>query len=192
MKINGASIIKSLIIITVLFIVFVFGAYFIKSLIYSNLKESLTLKSSDSLVLELNNNLPLSDKLAIVNDKDSISGEVFKNIEFDVVNNSSNSINYELYITKKELVENEINGQHIKMYLTKENGENLNGFNKDNIPNYDNLNVISDMPGSRILYRGTVKANSVEEFEFKTWIADSYVNFEKNEKFIYSIRVRVI
>ena len=56
MKINGASIIKSLIIITVLFIVFVFGAYFIKSLIYSNLKESLTLKSSDSLVLELNNN----------------------------------------------------------------------------------------------------------------------------------------
>ena len=192
MKINGASIIKSLIIITVLFIVFVFGAYFIKSLIYSNLKESLTLKSSDSLVLELNNNLPLSDKLAIENDKDSISGEVFKNIEFDVVNNSSNSINYELYITKKELVENEINGQHIKMYLTKENGDILNGFNKDNIPNYDNLNVISDMPGSRILYRGTVKANSVEEFEFKTWIADSYVNFEKNEKFIYSIRVRVI
>lgn len=192
MKINGASIIKSLIIITVLFIVFVFGAYFIKSLIYNNLKESLTLKSSDSLVLELNNNLPLSDKLAIENDKDSISGEVFKNIEFDVVNNSSNSINYELYITKKELVENEINGQHIKMYLTKENGEILNGFNKDNIPNYDSLNVISDMPGSRILYRGTVKANSVEEFEFKTWIADSYVNFEKNEKFIYSIRVRVI
>lgn len=192
MKINGASIIKSLIIITVLFIVFVFGAYFIKSLIYSNLKESLILKSSDSLVLELNNNLPLSDKLAIENDKDSISGEVFKNIEFDVVNNSSNSINYELYITKKELVENEINGQHIKMYLTKENGDILNGFNKDNIPNYDSLNVISDMPGSRILYRGTVKANSVEEFEFKTWIADSYVNFEKNEKFIYSIRVRVI
>ena len=192
MKINGASIIKSLIIITVLFIVFVFGAYFIKSLIYSNLKESLTLKSSDSLVLELNNNLPLSDKLAIENDKDSISGEVFKNIEFDVVNNSSNSINYELYITKKELEENEINGQHIKMYLTKENGDILNGFNKDNIPNYDSLNVISDMPGSRILYRGTVKANSVEEFEFKTWIADSYVNFEKNEKFIYSIRVRVI
>ena len=192
MKINGASIIKSLIIITVLFIVFVFGAYFIKSLIYSNLKESLTLKSNDSLVLELNNNLPLSDKLAIENDKDSISGEVFKNIEFDVVNNSSNSINYELYITKKELVENEINGQHIKMYLTKENGEILNGFNKENIPNYDSLNVISDMPGSRILYRGIVKANSVEEFEFKTWIADSYVNFEKNEKFIYSIRVRVI
>ena len=88
MKINGASIIKSLIIITVLFIVFVFGAYFIKSLIYSNLKESLTLKSSDSLVLELNNNLPLSDKLAIENDKDSISGEVFKNIEFDETLNS--------------------------------------------------------------------------------------------------------
>ena len=192
MKINGASIIKSLIIITVLFIVFVFGAYFIKSLIYSNLKESLTLKSSDSLVLELNNNLPLSDKLAIENDKDSISGEVFKNIEFDVVNNSSNSINYELYITKKELEDNEINGKYIKFYLTKQNGEELKGYNKNRVPLYDDLPVVDDLPGSRILYKGSIKGNSIEKFDFKTWISDNYSNNNQQEEFNYSIRVRVV
>lgn len=192
MRINGASIVKSLIFITVLFVVFVFGAYFIKRTVYNNSKDYLSLKSNDSLVVQLNNTITLSDRLALENDKNSVSSEVFKNIKFEIVNNNSNNVNYELYITKKEKVDNEIDGKFIKIFLVKQNGDILNGYDVNNVPNYDNLNAIGDMPGSRILYRGTIKGNSSEKFDFKTWISDSYNSFENSEEFYYSIHVRVI
>lgn len=192
MRINGASIVKSLIFITTLFVVFVFGAYFIKITVYNNSKDYLSLKSNDSLVVQLNNTITLSDRLALENDKNSVSSEVFKNIKFEIVNNNSNNVNYELYITKKEKVDNEIDGKFIKIFLVKQNGDILNGYDVNNVPNYDNLNAIGDMPGSRILYRGTIKGNSSEKFDFKTWIADSYNSFENSEEFNYSIHVRVI
>lgn len=191
MKIDGASIIKGLVIITVLFIVFAFGTYMLKGYFDSKSDDSLMIKSKDNLVIELDNNLPLSDKLALENNKDTVSGEVFRNIQFEVINNSNKSLNYELYITKDEQKE-EINGKFIKMYLTKANGDIINGFDSKNVPSYDKLNAISDMPGSRILYKGTIKANSTDEFDFKTWISDSYKNYDKNEEFIYKISVRVI
>lgn len=192
MRINGASIVKSLIFITTLFVVFVFGAYFIKITVYNNSKDYLSLKSNDSLVVQLNNTITLSDRLALENDKNSVSSEVFKNIKFEIVNNNSNNVNYELYITKKEKVDNEIDGKFIKIFLVKQNGDILNGYDVNNVPNYDNLNAIGDMPGSRILYRGTIKGNSSEKFDFKTWISDSYNSFENSEEFNYSIHVRVI
>lgn len=192
MRINGASIVKSLTFITILFVVFVFGAYFIKRTVYNNSKDYLSLKSNDSLVVQLNNTITLSDRLALENDKNSVSSEVFKNIKFEIVNNNSNNVNYELYITKKEKVDNEIDGKFIKIFLVKQNGDILNGYDVNNVPNYDNLNAIGDMPGSRILYRGTIKGNSSEKFDFKTWISDSYNSFENSEEFNYSIHVRVI
>lgn len=192
MRINGASIVKSLIFITILFVVFVFGAYFIKRTVYNNSKDYLSLKSNDSLVVQLNNTITLSDRLALENDKNSVTSEVFKNIKFEIVNNNSNNVNYELYITKKEKVDNEIDGKFIKIFLVKQNGDILNGYDVNNVPNYDNLNAIGDMPGSRILYRGTIKGNSSEKFDFKTWISDSYNSFENSEEFNYSIHVRVI
>ena len=192
MRINGASIVKSLIFITTLFVVFVFGAYFIKITVYNNSKDYLSLKSNDSLVVQLNNTITLSDRLALENDKNSVSSEVFKNIKFEIVNNNSNNVNYELYITKKEKVDNEIDGKFIKIFLVKQNGDILNGYDVNNVPNYDNLNAIGDMPGSRILYRGTIKGNSSEKFDLKTWISDSYNSFENSEEFNYSIHVRVI
>ena len=102
MKINGASILKSLLFISILFIIFAFSAYVLKGYIYNDSKNSLVIKSDDTLLIRLDNNLPLSDKLALENNKDSVSGEIFKNIQFDVVNNSSKSVNYELYITNGE------------------------------------------------------------------------------------------
>ena len=192
MRINGASIVKSLTFITILFVVFVFGAYFIKRTFYNNSKDYLSLKSNDSLVVQLNNTITLSDRLALENDKNSVSSEVFKNIKFEIVNNNSNNVNYELYITKKEKVDNEIDGKFIKIFLVKQNGDILNGSDVNNVPNHDNLNAIGDMPGSRILYRGTIKGNSSEKFDFKTWISDSYNSFENSEEFNYSIHVRVI
>ena len=86
-----------------------------------------------------------------------------------------------------------------KVVLTPENKQpfevlttsvSLVGEVSDDYPlqNYDKLNAISDMPGSRILYKGTIKGNSTDEFDFKTWISDAYKNYDKNEKFIYKIR----
>ena len=67
--------------------------------------------------------MPLSDSLAINIEKNSVSDDILKNIKFDLINNDSKDLNYELYITKKELEDNEINGKYIKFYLTKQNGE---------------------------------------------------------------------
>ena len=187
-----SSIVKSLIIITILFFCFVLGAYVFKFAFNKEKNKSLSIKSSDSLVINLVNNLPLSDNLAISNEKNSISDDIFKNIKFELVNNDVNDLNYELYITKKELKENEIEGKYIKFYLTKQNGEEVSGYNKNRIPLYDDLLIVKDLPGSRILYKGFIKGKSTEKFEFKTWISDNYSNNSQKEEFNYSIRVRVI
>ena len=192
MKINSSSIIKSLIIITVLFFVFLFGVYFIKGLIHTKNGEALSIKSNDSLVINLVNNLPLSDKLAISNDKSSVSDEIFSNVKFEIINKDSNDINYELYITKKDSEIEEISGSFIKIYLSKQNGEEIKGFNKNRVPLYDDLRAISDMPGSRILYRGTLKGNASEKFDLKAWISDNYSNNYEKEEFKFSIHVRVL
>ena len=191
MRINGASIVKSLFIITILFFVFAIGAYVLKDFLYNSSKDSLTIKSSDNLEIILDNNLPLSDKLALQNNKDTVSGDVFKNIQFEVINTHKGSLDFELYLTKEER-ENEINGKYIKMFLAKENGDIINEFDSNSVPSYDKLNAIDDLPGSRILYRGTIKGNSTEKFDFKTWISDRYRNFDKDEEFVYKIGVRVI
>ena len=192
MKIDLSSIFKSLIIITILFVFFVLVAYVVKTIFNDDVEKSLSIKSSDSLIINLVNNLPLSDSLAINNEKNSVSDDIFKNIKFDLINNDSKDLNYELYITKKELEDNEINGKYIKFYLTKQNGEELKGYNKNRVPLYDDLPVVDDLPGSRILYKGSIKGNSIEKFDFKTWISDNYSNNNQQEEFNYSIRVRVV
>ena len=192
LKINLSSIFKSLIIITILFVFFVLAAYVVKIIFNDDVEKSLSIKSSDSLIINLVNNLPLSDSLAINNEKNSVSDDIFKNIKFDLINNDSKDLNYELYITKKELEDNEINGKYIKFYLTKQNGEELKGYNKNRVPLYDDLPVVDDLPGSRILYKGSIKGNSIEKFDFKTWISDNYSNNNQQEEFNYSIRVRVV
>ena len=121
----------------------------------------------------------------------TVSGEIFKNINFEVINNNNKNVNFELYITKEEC-NHEIKGEYIKLYLSKLNGDLINGFNSDNVPTYDNLNAIDDWPCSRILYRVTIKRKSIGKFDFKTWISDSYDNFDSKEEFIYKISVRVI
>ena len=181
-----------LIIITILFVFFVLAAYVVKIIFNDDVEKSLSIKSSDSLIINLVNNLPLSDSLAINNEKNSVSDDIFKNIKFDLINNDSKDLNYELYITKKELEDNEINGKYIKFYLTKQNGEELKGYNKNRVPLYDDLPVVDDLPGSRILYKGSIKGNSIEKFDFKTWISDNYSNNNQQEEFNYSIRVRVV
>lgn len=192
MKINSSSIIKALIIISILFVVFVFGVYFIKSTFQLKKGDTLSIKSNDSLNIVLVNNLPLSDKLAISNDKSSVSDEIFSNIKFEIINKDSNEINYELYITKKDSDIDEISGNFIKIYLSKQNGEEVKGFNKNRVPLYDDLLAISDMPGSRILYKGTLKGNASENFDLKAWISDNYSNNHEKEEFRFSIHVRVI
>ena len=180
-----------LFIITILFFVFAIGAYVLKDFLYNSSKDSLTIKSSDNLEIILNNNLPLSDKLALQNNKDTVSGDIFKNIQFEVINTHKGSLDFELYLTKEER-ENEINGKYIKLFLAKANGDIINGFDFNSVPSYDKLNAIDDLPGSRILYRGTIKGNCTERFDFKTWISDRYRNFDKDEEFVYKIGVRVI
>ena len=192
LKIDLSSIFKSLIIITILFVFFVLAAYVVKIIFNDDVEKSLSIKSSDSLIINLVNNLPLSDSLVINNEKNSVSDDIFKNIKFDLINNDSKDLNYELYITKKELEDNEINGKYIKFYLTKQNGEELKGYNKNRVPLYDDLPVVDDLPGSRILYKGSIKGNSIEKFDFKTWISDNYSNNNQQEEFNYSIRVRVV
>lgn len=192
MKKRRESIIKSLIIITILFLVFCIGAYIIKGITHNKNVESISIKSTDSLAIVLSNNLPLSDKLAISNDKSSVSDEIFNNIKFEVINNGSDDVNYELYITQSHTNVNEIEGKFIKVFLAKQNGKEIEGFNKNNVPLYSDLRALYDLPGSRILYRGTLKGKSSEKFDLKAWISDTYTNTYDREQFMFSVHVRVM
>ena len=59
-------------------------------------------------------------------------------------------------------------------------------------PRDPNESILAGGTIQAVLFRGTIKGNSTERFDFKTWISDRYRNFDKDEEFVYKIGVRVI
>ena len=182
---------------------------FLSTIIFLQNNVKNTINSSDeSLVLysdteniTIDNSLPISDKFG-KNIHDSLNNS-YKYLKFDIVNVSSSSKKYQLYIKKNKLNTNEINNKYVKIYLTNQNDLPLGIFTKNKVPSYVDLKYINDLPSyvdlkyindlpsSKILYSDIIDKYQKKSFHIKVWVTDNYVSSNENY-FSFDIGVRTV
>ena len=87
--------------------------------------------------------------------------------------------------------QDEIRSNYIKLYLTDDKNNPLEGFENNKIKSYADLYALNDKPGSRLVYRGNLVSGSSKKFILRSWVSDSYVLSKNEEVFNYDIDVRI-
>lgn len=113
--------------------------------------------------------------------------------EFEVENSSKFDRNYQLYLTKgSENLENEINDNYVKFYLTDYNNNPLGIFDNNIVPTFKELKYIEDKPSSKLLYSDKIKKHGKMKFILRVWLADNYVISDENKSFSFYLDVRAV
>ncbi len=191
-KANKKQLYLAIIIIIILFscsFFFLLGSFKKEE---SHNENELKIEFLDNENINLNNTLPVSDKIGKSYDGYGVADGVQGYNEFSIENNSEIENEYEIYLVKNKVKEKEISEKFIKMYLTDHNNIPLDGFEKNLIPVFSNLVILNDKANGKLLYRGKINANSKLKFKLRIWVSDSYAISKENEQFSFSINVRAI
>lgn len=163
--------------------------YFIFSTSKNNIDEADVMLYADLENVSIDNSLPVNDKFG-KNISDNISGG-YKKVDFEIVNVSSKSKTYQLYIKKNNLNTNEINNDFVKFYLTDDKNNPIGIFDNNKVPSYRNLSYIKDKADSKVLYSDKIDKYQRKKFIIRVWVTDNYVSLSDNY-FSFDIGVRSI
>lgn len=163
--------------------------YFIFSTSKNNIDEADVMLYADLENVSIDNSLPVNDKFG-KNISDNISGG-YKKVDFEIVNVSSKSKTYQLYIKKNNLNTNEINNDFVKFYLTDDKDNPVGVFDNNKVPSYRNLSYIKDKADSKVLYTDKIDKYQRKKFIIRVWVTDNYVSLSDNY-FSFDIGVRSI
>lgn len=142
--------------------------------------------------VELKNILPVSDAIGKEFTGEGTEKGIQGYLEFSIKSKVKDTVRYQIYLTKELVEGREISGNYIKFYLTNFNNAAFEGFNLNKLPTFDELSVISDKPGSKLLYTGELDSLGEEKFILRSWISDSYALGQYDEFFNYTVDIRVI
>ena len=163
--------------------------YFIFSTSKNNIDEADVILYADLENVSIDNSLPVNDKFG-KNISDNISGG-YKKVDFEIVNVSSKSKTYQLYIKKNNLNTNEINNDFVKFYLTDDKNNPIGIFDNNKVPSYRNLSYIKDKADSKVLYTDKIDKYQRKKFIIRVWVTDNYISLSNNY-FSFDIGVRSI
>lgn len=190
LKKNKKQVVTAISIVLILFVLsFVFSIFYFNSHKQSNSSDDITVKFDKSKNIIITSDLPISDELGKKIDGKGTDTGIQGYMEISITNNLSRTVEYEIYINKIQLSD-EIRGNYIKYYLTDEADNPLKGFEKNAIPTYNDLPVLMDLPGSNLLYRGTIKEKEKQKLILRSWLSDSYVVSNEQHSFNYDVYVR--
>ena len=177
----------------VLIVIIVILSFILGFMIYynnkSNINEADVILYADSENITIDSTLPVNDKFGKTI-TDDISGG-YKTVDFDIVNVSSKSKTYQIYITKNNMNTNEINNDYVKFYLTDGNNSPVGRFESNRSPSYTDLNYIKDKSSSKILYSDKIDKYQQKKFVIRVWVSDNYVSSSDNY-FSFDIGVRSV
>lgn len=179
-----------LIVILSLAIFLIIVAGFIKIDEFRKLSYKVDTKFLTTDIIELTNKLPLSDDIGKNYTGTGMEKGIEGYSEFTISNPNDRKVNYEIYITKMNVEKNEIKSNYIKLYLTDDQNNPLEGFENNKIKSYYDLYALSDKPGSRLLYKGSLVAGSSKKIILRSWISDTYGFSKTEEEFSFDIDVR--
>lgn len=189
-----AQLVITFIIVFILFLLL----FLISSFVFKN-KDSSNLKTHfyTSNLLSIKDLLPVSDTLGKSFTGHGTVDGVQGYLEFSILNNSNHTTSYEIYLTEHESSNQEfkkICGNYVKFYLTNDIDVPLKGFDKNDLPTYNDLGVLKKMPSGKLLYRGEIKGNATEKYRLRVWLSDSYSisSLEKDKQFVVDVKIREV
>ena len=147
--------------------------------LYSNI-ENITLKSG----------LSSSDKFGKSFSKNTNSS--FGYLDFEIVNVCDTAQNYQIFVKKNYIEQNEINSNYIKFYLTDQDDYPIGEFDSNIVPSFNKLKYIEDKPSSKLLYSGKLDSYQNKRMRLRVWIAENYVSTDDDKVFSFDIGVRAV
>lgn len=163
--------------------------YFIVFTNKNNIDEADVILYADLENVTIDNSLPVNDKFGKTI-SDNISGG-YKKVDFEIINVSSRSKTFQLYIKKNNLNTNEINNDFVKLYLTDDKDNPMGIFDNNKVPSYRKLSYIKDKADSKVLYTDKIDKYQRKKFTIRVWVTDNYVSLSNNY-FSFDIGVRSI
>lgn len=189
------QIIVSLLIILVLFFLLI-GVTFLfrdKVFVSSNTQYSqnaIKLEFVEENAISIKSMLPIPDsvgkKMTSSGDKEGIQTY----FDFVIKNTTEATVPYEIYLTKENL-ENEIQSNYIKIYLTDAYTDKPFGDYSSEVPSYYDLRVArSDANGKKIL-SGVLKGKESQKIRLRMWLAETYPIGIEEQSFQAKVNVKV-
>lgn len=190
---------KQLIISFIIVFLFFFTLFF-SSFFYFKINKktpaSIEVNYQTSKDLKIKDLLPVSDTLGKSFTGSGTVDGVQGYVEFSIKNLSLDKATYEIYITEEGDPDSfsKIRGDYVKFYLTNKSDAPYDNFRNKKLPTYNDLPVLVDKPGGKLLYRGNIDALEKENFKLRVWLSDSYiVSAVRDEKeFMVKVNVRSI
>ena len=192
MKKIDKEVVKSILIVLLslaIFVIILLG--YIKIDNYRKASDKIEVKFETSDIVDINNKLPISDEIGKSYNGTGIEEKIEGYSSFSIENNNDRKVNYEIYLTKKTNIDNEIKSNYIKLYLTDENNNPYDGFDQNKIVSYYDLYSLNDKPGSKLLYKGSLVSGGSKKFILRSWVSDTYVISRNEETFNFDIDAKI-
>lgn len=180
-----------LVVLLSLAIVLIILACYVKIDEYKKLSYKVDTKFVNNDVVLLSNKLPISDEIGKNYNGSGMEKSVEGYTAFSITNPNERKVEYEIYLTKINQEVDEINPNYIKLYLTDDKNVPMKGFEKNKVLSYYDLYSLTDRPGSRLLYRGTLVSGGKANFILRSWVADTYILSKYTQNFSFDIDVRL-
>ncbi len=191
-RLEGKHVFKSGLIVLFALISFVLIiAIVVKIGELKKLSYDVKIKFDTTDVIYLTNKLPISDTIGKSYAGIGMEKNIAEYKEFVITNPNEGKIQYEIYLKKIDNNKRDIGSSYIKLYLTDENDNPMEGFERPKVNSYYDLYSLNNQPGSKLLYRGTLKAHESKKFILRSWVADTYILSNDLEDFSFDIDVRI-
>lgn len=177
---------KNFITLIIICLSLTFLYYIVNSLINSNYNGMVLIdKSNADLVLNIDNQMPLSDKAGMTLNVSDLDKGIMDEISFSIT--AIGNARYDIYLTSDDS-----DLKYVKIYLTDDNGMVLNESDKNSVPLYSELKVLNDLPEGSLVYSGKLENNSTKKFNLKIWLADLYPRTININNFSVKVNVRTV
>ncbi|MBR6136706.1 MAG: hypothetical protein IKQ06_00965 [Bacilli bacterium] len=144
---------------------------------------------SDANSIVINNIISVSDQFG-KSITESNNGD-FGYLEFEVVNNTNEIRNYQIFITRLFSDYKEINPSYVSFYLTDDNNKVMKGFDTNKCPSYEDFNFIDNKADSKLIYKDSLKGNERKKYKLRVWLTENYVvDHSIEEQFAFNIGAR--
>ena len=189
---NNGPIIKSISIVLLSLCAFILViAIIVKVDEYKKSKYTIDVKFDSNDIVQLTNKLPVSDEIGKSYNGTGIEKGIVEYKTFTITNSNESKVKYEIYLTKLENNIDDMRTGYIKLYLTDDKNNPLDGFETNKLKTYYELPALSDKITSRLLYSGYLVSGSSKKFILRSWVSDTYILSSKEEDFRYDIGVRI-
>lgn len=143
---------------------------------------SFTYTESNDNVISIENATPMSDE----NGKKQTGSKSMFDFNVSATYKGVDSIQYEVYTT---LVQNTLSPEYLKVYLTDQNNQAVEGY-KEDVPTY-NMLPNSSIGEGKTLYKGTLSSSGKSKnLRLRIWISSNYDQPEVSKSFSFKVNVK--